>query len=401
MGIRSNNNIKVVKNVIPPTISMSKRDIDKNLTQNFLINLDQLNPADLSRYDVDMVYSEGSLTEKYKMLSSDECDAFNFVYDLAKQNLLPEFNGPIELLNIIYGVLKKNTHGIHVDDATLFSVNPKKLPQILVDMELIKEKRNAYYNTNKGKLFLQAFDKMAEQVPFDWDNFIEPFPNDRISQFFDGMEEDLVLCPIESGEEYILGTVQEDGIDYDDIEENYFNSSLFHNAASSLQLPNQSLKLIQRMQVNEPLRAEATRKLLEKINDSVERSDIEMLPLSSNLFSSTIQGTIGGTPIFAEINNKLLKYCRNVYGNDLKMVLDYSGMTEHMNGNYVSSLVSRLQIIKDDKVVVSTIVFPTVPTPEKGLLTTRTEANGRDYIKRLEYNINAFNMDHLKIVRGN
>ena len=139
MGIRSNNNIKVVKNVIPPTISMSKKDIDKNLTQNFLINLDQLNPADLSRYDVDMVYSEGSLTEKYKMLSSDECDAFDFVYDLAKQNLLPEFNGPIELLNIIYGVLKKNTHGIHVDDATLFSVNPKKLPQILVDMELIKE----------------------------------------------------------------------------------------------------------------------------------------------------------------------------------------------------------------------------------------------------------------------
>ena len=374
MGVRALNNIKIVKSspigtfnnlsgvVVPPTL---------------FINPNKIKSAKLTSLDQEMVKEKSVLT-------ADEARIFDKVwkeikYRFNKKNKFDNFStilDVVESLSIIasFALKKISKSGLIVGE---WPINQKTdLVELMTDLNLLNNSDNAYYCTLDTKVFRSALSKLDYAVPFDWDNFSDhdSDPND-----YPPFGDDNVLNAVTiNDQEYTFETNPYDtDISTQAISTIFYKDPVFYD---EIQLPAKKLPAYREPITSSPYKQETLNYML----DNIKNADVEMIPISSSCYFSTLQGTIDGKPVFTQLRNDVFKYCRNVYGNNLRIVLDLYGI---LNGKEKNINIGRYFIIDGN----NEVVFSCAEDQELYF------APGSQYQgRKMSFNTTSFNLNLLK-----
>ena len=342
MGIRGNNHIKIIRNT--PIQPLEKSQRNSSFKIDFAFDINKLAPA--GGYLAD---KKINLYDNTANLSDKDLEFYKKLLDNFRKNLSESYPTVPSLIWTAYSSIHNNPS--HFAEKLWFFGQERysDFTKAMLDMELMYSADGDVYTiTDKGNQFIKLFDKIGHMIPFDWDNLYE---KDYCKKIFSTNGNSFTSLETSSGE-YLLELEEYDPWDPDvalnTLEPNYQNSMLYKIINPKQQYPEPNKIKSIRSICSKPENKLALNTILTDTMDSINRStNIEVTPIATDFNYSILQGVFDSQPLYMRIDNDDLKYYKNTYGNDLRMILDIAENTEE------DGKQRKMYIVKDNEIVAS------------------------------------------------
>mgnify|MGYP006373269399 CR=1 FL=1 len=346
MGIRGNNNIRVVKK------NVTNNDIvDNNSTLPFTMN-DKI-------FYADTIIVDNNFVNKDKLLDADELEIFNQVWTAIKNNdksCPHRLQNPMELFKEAYSfssfLLKKN----QVNKKQYYVADQGQLVAILADMDLVKKKGDLLKATDLTEKFVNIVNKMGMlYVPFEWEFMTDKkIKKAKDLTFLFNVKHQNLFVPIKiKNNDYVFLSQYKDSLSNSTF---LLNSNLVNQ---TIPIPFKEEKVLKNLSKKEP----QALNLIKTIVGDVNEPQIEMSPIAVNNNLTILQGNLDGQPIYINMGNTIMKYCHNVYGDNLRLTINYNkAKIKSSSAEYSEVFVN---VLKDNSLVYSTAVNIEFPRTKK------------------------------------
>lgn len=347
MGIRGQKNIRVVRNSVSSLPELNSAVKKPNKLFNLFLNEEKVIKANLTMIKRDMV-------DTTKMLTPEEAKKANELINLIINEYFANHAYYWNLTNIdvftmldhVYTVCAVNDHQGGLSRRTWPLRGNPALIDIMTATGMLEKKDKVFYKTERGNDLLKLCRKLSLTYPFEWSNYRLP-PSEKLNNAVFSSSASRALNI--NGKVYYLESNTYTGSQAMNLNEMIFYANNEGDTEDSINQPLKDAYSLKELRRKEPQSAE----IIQQLFDSLNKTNIEMIPLNSKSFLVTLQGTINNEPVFAKLNPNILKSIYNAYGGDVKMTLDYSSVD--------SSTKGLLHVFKNGSLVFSRVVDTQYP----------------------------------------